>query len=141
MDGPILSFRTRPSRVLPAALCALHLLALGALADTALEWPARLAIAAAVLGSLAWQCRAWHRSRRAGATTLAYRQGQWWLESAGGERSVTPCADSTLLPFLIVLRLRHSGGLHTLLLPSDALDREQFRRLRVLLRLRGMRPR
>jgi hypothetical protein len=117
----------------------LHLLALCVLADTALEWPARLAIAAAVLGSLAWQCRAWHRSRRSGGSTLAYRQGQWWLESAAGECSVTPCADSTLLPFLIVLRLRHSGRVHTLLVPSDSLDREQFRRLRVLLRLRGTR--
>jgi hypothetical protein len=137
MECPNQSYLLTPSRRLLGALCALHLLALAALAGTALGPAARLLAGALVAWSLLGQLRAHVALRRAGATALAYREGQWWLGCADGERVVRPCADSTVLPWLIVLRLRDGDRVRTLLVLADSLGSAQFRRLRVLLRLRA----
>lgn len=139
MECPGQSFHLAPSRRLLYALCVLHLAALAGLAATALPSALMLALAALLLASLARHCRAHGALARRGGTRLEFRGEAWWLHGEGAPQPVRLRADSAVLPFLIVLRMQQARRVRSLMVLGDSLPREEQRRLRVVLRLRGVR--
>jgi len=134
MDGPQLRIRLEPSRRLLALLGLLHLGAIAAPWVSALPWAAALGLSAAALLSLVATWRAHRRARAHGGWELECRDGAWTLQAGGVAEAVTPLPDSTVLPALIVLRLRAAAGVRTLVLLADSAPAAELRRLRVALR-------
>lgn len=64
--------------------------------------------------------------------------GRLDLTRAGGQSlDCTVDAETTVLPWLVVLRLKTGKGIETLVLPQDALGAEEHRQLRTWLRWRA----
>lgn len=126
-----------PSHLAATTLSAIHGLAVVAI----LICPITLITKALLLGLLAFsvarglRTHAW-RFGRAVVTVLTLREdGDVELEYGDGRRIVTRVdASSTVLHWLMALRLRHQGRRLSLLLLPDMLEAESWRRLTVLLR-------
>ncbi len=133
MNLPPLRIVLRPSRYLLALLFAVHGLAGVALWLAVPQYWLRLAGGAVLLASLVFYAR--RQSRHAGLEVDA--GGVWrvgvkaaWQEAALREAFVTP--------LLTVLRLQlNRGGQVTLTLLPDSLTRDDFRRLRIILKWAG----
>lgn len=128
-----------PSRRLRGWLLALHALAMLLLPVAGLPPYAALALAVAIVLSLAWH---WprHVSRTAPA---CIRTLTWEAERAcrlqrrdGTVARATLCGQAFVQPWLVILQLAEPGRLrqHLVVLP-DMLDATSYRRLRVRLRL------
>lgn len=146
-----LLIRLRSSRSLLVFLFGLHLLA--ALSVWLPSWPVWMALLFdAVVAASLW------RSTRSTNVSLLRLEGDGRVslaDAAGHWQSYAVAADSAVLPFLVVLRLRPSaaspeeaagaapfscrgGAVRNLVLPPDALvEAGQFRALRVWLRWRA----
>lgn len=138
-----LSIALRPSRRLALAFAAAHLAAAGAVVATGLPLWLTLAIGSALLGhgTITVARAALLRGRRAvvafeagRAETLPFRtrDGVWHEGRLLGS--------SYVAPYLTVLNISETGKwrvFHVLIVP-DAVDAEDFRRLRVWLRWGGL---
>jgi hypothetical protein len=69
---------------------------------------------------------------------LRRHAGAWTLEDAAGGREVTVLGDSTVWPWLVVLRLGLPRGTRTLVLLEDSLPPGGLRALRACLRTAGV---
>lgn len=120
-----------PSRLRRLGLLVFHLAAAGALALAALPWLVRLVFGAALLISLVFQAGELQPSG-----IRVSQDGILELELAGHWQSVEYCAAGLLLPWLVFLHCRLDCGACNLILLPDAVEREDFRRLRVWLKWR-----
>ena len=124
----------KPSRRLAAALAVAHAAVAGGLAATALTLAAKILVVAALALSLAFALRR-HvlRPRFAALTLLA----DGHIEAAladGGTTTLRVLPDTTVLPWLMVLRLRGGDLRVALALPPDAVEAGGHRELRLWLR-------
>jgi toxin CptA len=128
-----LSIPLRPSRRLAAALAVAHLVAAAAVLLAALPgWLAALLLLA-VGASLA-------RSRLAGVVAVLRLGRDGGFETVGADGTAMAAevdAQTLVLGWLVVLVYRVEGRRRALVLPGDALDAEDARRLRVWLRWRA----
>lgn len=147
LSGPqrtaALRVRLQPSRQLGLLLCGGHAGAVALSWAASIPWWASLAVSLAVLASLAFCLRA-HALRNGpravvgvelrldGSGAIQDRRGHW--------REVGVLGSTFVSPLLTVLNLRLSGagGRRSLIVTPDALGADEFRRLRVWLRWRGM---
>ena len=128
--GEPLAIALQPSRQLGGLLLAAHAAALAAvfLADLPAALQAALAAAVAMSG---WRLRQARRIQRLDLGS----DGRVRLEYADGRcLDAVPERQSTVTARLCLLLLLHARGSETLLLLPDALDGEDFRRLRLWLR-------
>ena len=136
MQLPI-TVKLRPSRNLVLLLIAAHLVAL--LAVTLIELLVWTKLALLLLiGISFWNCRKfWYGARRINLLTLRDDGVLDYTRMNGetGQASIHP--QSTVTPSLTVILLRQEGRLEALVLLPDALDREDYRRLRLWLRWRS----
>jgi hypothetical protein len=139
MDGPNLELRLEPSRRLLRAQLLLHAAALAAPFGTALPTPARLLLVVLVTLSVVRQIGAFAAWRRRGPLCLYCRDGAWTLGPPGVAVAVAPLGDSTVWPWLVVLRLRTPRGRRALVLLEDSLPGCGLRPLRAALRVARMR--
>ena len=130
MEGPVLSIRIRESTQLATLLALLHAIAIAALPGVDLPVAALLALALLVAASLARIALAGLRALRGAGVALEFRSGQWWVDGC----AATLMDDSSMLPGLLVLRLRTAKGMCTLRVLPDCANSRARRRLRVLLR-------
>jgi hypothetical protein len=138
MDGPQLDLPLEPSRRLLAAQSLLHVAALAAAAASAPGMPLRTLLWLVVGASLARQIAGFAAWRRRGALWLRCHAGAWTLEDAVGGREVTVLGDTTVWPWLVVLRLGLPRGTRTLVLLEDSLPPGGLRALRACLRTAGV---
>ncbi|MCW8196452.1 hypothetical protein F6455_16785 [Proteobacteria bacterium 005FR1] len=130
--------RLRASRLLTIFLCLTHLLAAIAIWLSAI--PAGLAalISAGVLLHL-WHSLHAHCFAQA-ARALRYRDGKWSLLEDEVSQSLLPVGEWLVTSRLLVLQFRRPNGRRlSLVLPPDAAECRELRRLRVLLRF-GLSP-
>jgi hypothetical protein len=124
------------SRAIDVALIVAHLLAGLGLTPLPLPVPAKVAVWTVLALSLA---RLLLGRRQTYPLSLKLEvSGQ--LSMLAKDGSLTPCrvdAASTVLPWLIVLRLNMDGAIQSLVLPVDALGAEGHRHLRTWLRWRA----
>jgi toxin CptA len=59
-----------------------------------------------------------------------------WIPVDGSTRNYKVVMATTVLPWLVVLRLTGQGGKRSLVLPPDSMTAEEYRQLRVWLRWR-----
>jgi hypothetical protein len=137
MDGPRLDLPLEPSRRLLVAQSLLHLAALAAAAMSAPGMPLCALLWFVVGASLARQIAAFAAWRRGGVLWLRCRAGAWTLADATGGREVTVLGESTVWPWLVVLRLGLPRGRRTLVLLEDSLPPGGLRALRASLRTAG----
>ncbi len=141
--APSLAITLRPSLALAAALAVLHGLALVAIAWSGLPGTVRVALAAGAGLSLA-QAIMGHVWRRGGTAIVALRfaaSGEVRaLTRDGTELACRVRADSLVHPVIVVLRLEGGRGARTVLVDAGSVGREDFRRLRVMLRWGRGRP-
>lgn len=130
MEGPVLSIRIRESTQLATLVALLHGIAIAALPGVDLPVAALLALALLVATSLARNAIASVRALRSAGVLLEFRLGQWWVDGD----AATLMDDSSMLPGLLVLRLRTARGMCTLRVLPDCANAHARRRLRVLLR-------
>ncbi len=106
--------------------------------------PLAVAVRAALLTVLAVALAvAWRRRTRFLATELIALRGERWVVlRQGREIAIAECRVDYLSRWLVVLALRvEGGGEQRLPIFSDALNADDFRRLRVLLRRQSRAPR
>jgi len=131
-----LQFEIGPSRRMAGWLLLLHAAALPVVALLPLPWPARLALAGAVLLSLAWYWRL-HVSPHYPQAVRGLRweaDGNCILLLACGEQLTARLAGRAfVLPWLVILYF--NGRPRRLVLLPDMLAAQQFRQLRVRLRM------
>lgn len=79
---------------------------------------------------------AW-RTQRKEPLRLSVMKGEWLLQSAAGEQQLEPCAEILVWQAVIVLPVRDvlSKRRHRIVALSDAMSAEDWRRLRVWLRM------
>ena len=132
-SGPAaLAVELRPSPLLALFVISCHLLACLGLALAALPWPVQIL----GLALLIWHLR--HcalRHWRQLPQRICYANGEWLLVRGRHSNRLQLEGEQLVWPALLVLRGRlDSGRLGVLVLPADALDAEDLRRLRVVLR-------
>ena len=120
----------RRSPTLIAVLAVAHLLAAAGLLAGDIHVVGKL-LALPVLG---WSLLATARRAPVGTLVLAGDGRLTLMRGDGSERNCEVDASTTVLPWLIVLRLRTAQGLLSLPLPVDALGADGHRRLRVWLK-------
>jgi hypothetical protein len=122
----------RRSRLFVGALCIMHGAAVGAFLIVPWPWMVRIGCLLALAGSLAYSLRpprvASLRLYRDGVVECVLPDGVCLLAN--------PLPDTTVFPWLVVLRLGVEGGKGVISLPllPDHLSREEFRVLRLWLR-------
>jgi hypothetical protein len=122
------------SRSIEAALTAAHVLVGFGVAPLALSIFAKLAAWVILALSLARLLTA----RRRPVSLTLNANGRLDLTRAGSQPlDCTVDAETTVLPWLVVLRLKTGKGTETLVLPQDALGAEEHRQLRTWLRWRA----
>lgn len=122
-----LHLEPRPSRWLGRLLIPFHGLVAGALLFTLPAGPALTG--AGLLALLSWrQCRHSRLPRR----IMRDADGGWWLDAAG-PFALQPA--TFVSPWLVVLNLGGTTGVHRLALLYDQLPARQWRHLRVMLRV------
>lgn len=130
------SIELRPARSLRILRGLLLSTGLAALAASHLAWPWRLMIAGALVAALWWSER--EANRRGPARLLLQPDGRAALHDRDGRRIDAQLAGHGYLGTLaIVLWLRADGARFAsrLFIPRDAMDADEFRRLRAALRL------
>ncbi|HMV71640.1 MAG TPA: hypothetical protein PKZ77_05175 [Pseudomonadales bacterium] len=133
MDGREIRIRLVPSRRVTCLLCALHLLAISAVAASALPAVVVWVADPVLLCGLAWH--AWtHALANRHRTWLVHAGDGWRLESGGVHYPVALHGGSTLLGPIVLLLLRAARRRQVYVLTRDALGATDWRRLRVLLR-------
>lgn len=140
MDGPRLAIHIKPSEWLLRSVIALHLTACAAVLLCDLYLSVRFALLLLVLASL------WRELRRHGAAVagggilLKCNDRDWSIDEAGQCSSVDLLPDSRVLPYAVVVRLRHPQRRwpRSVLLLADSAHADELRRLRIWLRLRGI---
>ncbi|TQV84043.1 hypothetical protein FKG94_05090 [Exilibacterium tricleocarpae] len=127
-----LAITLQPSRQLVYYAVACHLLAITALLLAALPW-LLVSVAAPALG---WHLCHWLRRHRRRLPSALYCEGERWsVDIDRRNYSLTLAGEQVIWPWLIIMR----GRLATrracvLVLPPDAADPDDLRRLRVRLR-------
>jgi hypothetical protein len=125
----------RQSAALAAALTIAHLLVGIGLSLLRLPLPAKLAIWVVLSLSLS---RAILLQRRRPVALKLQADGQMrMIDADGDEHECRIQADTTVMPWLVVLRYRTRGEVASLTLPVDALGSEGHRQLRSWLRWRA----
>jgi hypothetical protein len=128
-----------PSRALAVWLIVVHATPLVLLPLLQLPHWLNLAIAAAVLCGLfaAWRRQVWRGHPDAVRTVLWKEAGHCLLTlNSGQQQRVSLAAQAFILPWMVVLHFNTpQRRLRSLLVLSDMLDDETFRRLRVRLRI------
>jgi hypothetical protein len=127
--------RVRRSTTIVAALTFAHLLVGIGLSLVRLPLPAKLAVWVVLSLSLS---RALLRQRRLPAAIKLQADGQMRLidiEGVESECQIQP--DTSVMPWLVVLRYRMRGEVASLVLPVDALGSAGHRQLRTWLRWRA----
>ena len=140
MDGPRLAIHIKPSVWLLRIVITLHLAACAAVLLCDLGLLARAALLLLVMASL------WRELRRHGAAVdggglvLKCNDREWSVEEAGKRSSVELLPDTRVLPYAVVVRLRHPDRCwpRSVLLLADSAHADELRRLRTWLRLRGV---
>jgi len=121
--------------MLAAALVVAHGLAAAALLPAALPLAIKVLLWFGLVLSLVF-CRARRRLPLRGLTLLA--DGSLEVERTDGTRSAAQVKpQTTVLPWLCVLRMNIDGRAFALAIPPDALAADDFRRLRLWLRWMG----
>ncbi|MCG3171409.1 MAG: hypothetical protein CALGDGBN_03021 [Pseudomonadales bacterium] len=137
MECREIRIRLAPSRRITGAAGALHLLAVAAVSLAALPAPLAWALRALLLfGAL----RGWrdYRRERCRSTWLIRARDGYLLERDGVRQPAVLDGGSTLLGPVVVLRLHAGGRRHVFVLARDGLGVNDWRRLRVLLRMGGV---
>ena len=138
-SAPPIDLEIRRSRRLAGFLFVSHALALGALAYSHLPPLVAAALAATVLTSfiLNFRRHAQLEGQRALRRIVWTVDGRWRItDGLRQEHDATLEAAPTVLPELVILRLRGADGvIRTALLVVDSADADQLRRLRARLRL------
>ncbi len=113
------TLQLQPSRRLSAALVLAHAAVFGGLLATGIPLAAKLVAALALTGSLLLSLR---KVRRPPFAALSLRaDGQLdALSEDGSSATLRVLSDTTVLPWLVVLRLRGEEGVVALALPPDA---------------------
>ena len=149
MENRIEPLLLRPafSRMLTIWLLALHLPGLLVLWQLQMPWLIKLSLGLLQMFYLYWQIRR-HLLRN---TPQAIREvrldadGAWWLITHSGARlRAELLPDSFVKPWLLVLNFRTGSRVFTrsIILPSDSLDPDLARRLRIhLLQFERLAPR
>ena len=141
MDGPRLRIALEPSRTLFALLCLLHGAAMAAPWASGLPGWLSASLTGLAGAGLAACVRRHREALRAGPWILALEDGGWSLARGAGRHAVELLADTTVWEQLVVLRLRDGAGrVHALALLPDTCTADEFRRLRVALRMSRFRP-
>lgn len=127
-----------PSRQLATFMVLAHVLAVAGLCLSSLPAWLCVLVAATVLIHLQ---RSWHTWFLASAEReLRYRNGDWFLLEQRDEQPLTPLGEWLVTSWLVVLQFRRQNGKRlSLVLPPDAAQPDELRRLRVLLRF-GLSP-
>lgn len=133
-----LILRPQGSRRLAAYLLLVHAAAALSVLWTPVHWGLRVTAGALILLSLGhyWRGQIRRRSRRGITEARWFPDGGWQLGFANGASCAAQlCQSSIVLPGLLILsfRCQDIGFVH-LVLPSDTLDSELARELRVRLR-------
>ena len=133
MQLPI-SVKLRPSRNLAVLLAATHAVAL--LVVSNLEFALWIKLALLLLTAIsAWNCRKyWRSARRIVLLNLRDKGALTYLRINGEAGDASIHRQSTVTPWLTVILLQSTTGLESLVLLPDALNREDYRRLRIWLR-------
>jgi len=136
---PPLAFRIRPSPVLAAGMVSVHVLATIGL--TTSDCPADVAVplGAAIAAHLAWAA-AHHAARRSPGSVveLVWTGGQSFLleHRDGRTREARLCPGAFVHPWLAVVTLAGAGMRRpVVVLTADAVGSDEFRCLRVVLRV------
>lgn len=137
--SPALGLRLKPSRRLAAALAAAHLACAGLLWPLALAFWLKLALAGGLGASLIWRLRrdAFLVARSSILSLIVREDCSCTMGRLDGEWEQGILLGSSFVsPGLVILNIRSDARmrLRHVVLSSDSLDREDFRRLRVLLK-------
>lgn len=133
MDGREIRIRLVSSRRVTGVLCALHLLAMSAVAASTLPAAVVWAVDLVLLCGLArhvWTHVHTNRYR----TWLVHARDGWRLECAGVHHPVALDGGIAVLGPIVLLLLRAPRRRQVYVLTRDALGETDWRRLRVLLR-------
>lgn len=136
-SAPVLRIDVHPSRLLRRALIVLHGGAV--LCLLALPWPPWLALSAGLGAATAGYLHLRRLQRRRVTQLVCEQDSGWFLattEGVCGAYHLLP--DTYVHPRLTILNFAGPARRSVVLLP-DSLDPAAFRRLRVLLKLRGAR--
>jgi len=133
MQLPI-SVKLRPSRNLALLLVAMHAVAL--LVVSSLELLVWIKLALLLLIAIsAWNCRKyWHGTQRIILLNLRDKGALAYVRLNGATGDAGVHRQSTVTPWLTVILLKSGKGLEVLVLLPDALNLDDYRRLRVWLR-------
>lgn len=139
MPAPLLVVHLKPSRYLAVILGIAHVATAGLLWPLALPVAVKLAGVAILAISLIFYLRhyAWLHSPGATVAFELSDEMAYTLETRRGERIGCTLLDSSFVaPYLTVLNLKPEGKFFTrsVVILADAIDAEEFRQLRVLLR-------
>jgi hypothetical protein len=119
-----------------AALTIAHLLVGIGLSLLRLPLPARLAVW--IILSLSLSRLLWQQRRSVPSALKLHADGMLTLiDGQGGTTECRVRPDTTVMPWLIVLRYKAAGTIDSLVLPLDAVGAEGHRQLRVWLRWRA----
>lgn len=132
-DMPVYTIQT--SQRLRFAIAALHLLASAAIFLADVPWTVRTLLCGAVAVSL---FQTWPRRREEKLRTDEKACPQLWRD--GEWQDVTLLDDSVVLPWMTLLSLRrHDEGQRLrLVILADSLNADEFRRLRVWVKWKGL---
>lgn len=137
MECREIRIRLAPSRRVTVAVGTLHLLALAvvslAMLPAPLAWTLRVLL---LLGAL-HRWGDYRREQRRSTWLIRSRDG-FLLERGGVREPAALDGGTTLLGPVVVLRLHVGGRRHVFVLARDALGANDWRRLRVLLRVGGV---
>ena len=113
----------------------MHLLALIAALDNGLTWLVKTIIVVAIIISFLYVSLENRREKR----IFGYGDNGWYLESNEGEiTSVSLMGSSVATPFFIFVHMKSERSTpFSFLIFRDSLNRESYRRLRVLLTIVG----
>ena len=145
MSAPLLVVHLKPSRHLAVILGIAHVATAGLLWPLALPAAVKMAGAAVLAISLAFYLRHYALLRSPGAVISFELSDEMvcTLETRRGERMVCELLGSSFVaPYLTVLNLKPAEGFFTrsVVILADAIDAEEFRQLRVLLRWKWQEP-
>ncbi len=137
-----LHLELRPSRIFSVLLLVVHGGAAGCVLIAPFPWPVRLVLTGAILFSLCYTVSRWAllTGRRAIIRLAGDEPGKWVVTLASGKRlQARLLSDSFVSPHCVILNLAPSDPSRrfSAIIFSDSLDRHNFRRLRVRLRLEG----
>lgn len=131
---PLLLAEIKPSKRLAQLLAVMHALALGASLANALPFGIKLALAAAIAIHLHWI------TRRTKTEQYRIRHSDalgWEIDSGEGFRTMQISGSTVITTFAIFLHISTDSHRQSLLITSDALSADDYRRLIVRLKTDG----